>query len=280
VTEVNGKTAEILVASVAPAISAHRLEGPVLGICFGDGDVCGGDACCGGGDIFFAEDGGAVHLATLRPIVLAGGGVVDREIWRFGLAVVEDAFKGSSARLLDDGILKELDLFKAVPSGHVDFVRSRNRKGGKTTSTHGASHWLEAVAALALARPESTRADNLFDELQELAATAETESYPFRFHSGESPWEIDLRPAIREIVADVTAGTDPGRIVGRFVNAIARSTASAVHEFLDGDEVAPIVLTGDAFRMALLAERLQAKLADRPWSAEPPAIYAGGDCCP
>ena len=46
------------------------------------------------------------------------------------------------------------------------------------------------------------------------------ERYPFEISDGE-PWQIDMRPAIENIVRDVVAGQPVGVIAARFHNTVA-----------------------------------------------------------
>ena len=94
-------------AHVASAIAEHHLAGPVVGVVF-DGTGLGTDGTAWGGELLLADAAGFERLATLRPILLAGGEAAIREVWRLGLAVLDDAF-------VDAPPLEALPLFRALP---------------------------------------------------------------------------------------------------------------------------------------------------------------------
>jgi hydrogenase maturation protein HypF len=241
-------------AHVASAMAEHRLDGPVLGIAF-DGTGLGTDGSAWGGEILWAEGGDFTRLATLRPIHLAGGDVAVRQVWRLALAVLDDACDTHSD-------LDGLELFGEIPENHVRVVRQMLAGGLHTPAAHGAGRWFDAVGALLLGQASSSYEGQVALRLQLLADPRERRCSSWTLHSSDAPWEIDLRPAIRDLLDAHRRGVPAAKLAARFHNTLAAATAGAVRALAERHERLPVVLTGGCFQNRLLTERLLAKLAD------------------
>jgi hydrogenase maturation protein HypF len=71
---------------------------------------------------------------------------------------------------------------------------------------------------------------------------------------------LDARPAIRAVLADAAAGTDPRRISARFHRAVAHATAAACTEVAAAAGLDRVVLSGGVFQNRLLLEWTAAAL--------------------
>lgn len=243
-------------AHVVSAMAEHGLEGPVLGVAY-DGVGLGSDGAAWGGEILRADAGAFERLATLRPLALAGGDKAVREVWRLALAALVDAFDGEPP-------LGRLALFRDVAEPELRVVRQMLAKGVHSPPAHGAGRYFDVAGALVLARRESTYEGQVAMALGSAADPAETCAYRFRVHRSSFPWEIDLRPAWREMVTDLFADVPARIIAARFHNTLAAATAAVVRDWTTvPDHTAdpqPVVLTGGCFQNPLLTERLLAEL--------------------
>jgi hydrogenase maturation protein HypF len=130
---------------------------------------------------------------------------------------------------------------------------------------HGAGRYFDAIASLALARPTSAYEGQLALQWNALADDAETRCYGFSVDRSTSPWTIDLRAMVRDVVRELMAGVHLATISARFHNTLAAATDAAVRLVARERGVLPVVLSGGCFQNARLAESLLARL-DSPFS--------------
>jgi hydrogenase maturation protein HypF len=244
-------------AHVAAAMAEHGLEGPVLGLAW-DGTGDGGDGTAWGGELLLATYGSFSRLATFRPLPLAGGDLAIREVWRLALVLLDDAFDGHPP-------LAALPLFDGIEERRLRLVRRMVAARLQTPLAHGVGRYFDALGALGLARPVSRYEGQVAMEWNLAADPGEGRPYPFALAAGEpgSPLEVDLRPLVRALVADLlTARALPG-IAGRFHATLATAAAALVEKAAARYGRLPVVLTGGCFQNPLLAERVRAALVPR-----------------
>jgi hydrogenase maturation protein HypF len=240
-------------AHVVSGMAEHGLAGPVIGIAY-DGTGYGTDGTAWGGEVLVTRHESFERVATLRPIRLAGADAAIRHPWRIALALLEDAFDGRAP--LDD-----LRLFSTVPPRDIAVVRQILTARINSPLAHGAGRYFDAVGSLVLARPDSGYEGQIPLEWNGIADPSATGCYGYVIDDRQSPWEIDLRPMVREMVRDVRAGIAAPTISGRFHNTITAATAETVRAAAQLHGTAPVVLTGGCFQNALLAERVLHALA-------------------
>lgn len=240
-------------AHVVSAMAEHGLTGPVIGVAY-DGTGFGTDGTAWGGEVLVARHETFERVATLRPIPLAGGDAAIRQPWRIALALVEDAFDGRPP-------LDALPLFSGIPSQKETVIRQMLATRYRSPLAHGAGRYFDGVGALVLARPESRYEGQIALEWNGVADRAETGSYGYGIDRQRSPWEVDLRPMIRDVVRDLIAGVSAATISARFHNTMTAATAEVVREAARLHGALPVVLTGGCFQNARLAESLAGELA-------------------
>jgi hydrogenase maturation protein HypF len=235
-------------AHVASAMAEHGLAGPVIGVAY-DGTGYGTDGTSWGGEVLLAGLEGFERLATFRPLALAGGDTAIRQVWRIGLALLEDACDGEAD--LDD-----LPLFRGLARVQVDTVRRMLPVRELSPLARGVGRYFDAVGAIVLARTRSRYEGQVAMEWNLVADPDERGVYPFVLDRTASPRVIDLRPLARAVLDDLRAGIAAAAISGRFHNTLARATAEAVRGAAERVGRLPVVLTGGVFQNALLTERL------------------------
>jgi len=226
-------------AHVASAMVEHGLTGPVIGVAY-DGTGWGPDGTAWGGEILVADFERYERFATFRPIALAGGDAAIRQPWRIALALVDDAF-GATADL------PQLRVFEGRPVG---VARAMIHRALHAPLARGIGRYFDGVAALALARGTTTYEGQLAVAWNLAAAPGDFEPYP----SAIDHDEIDLRPLVRAVVADVLAGVAPATISARFHATVVAATIERVRAAVAARGKLPVVLTGGAFANPLLAE--------------------------
>jgi hydrogenase maturation protein HypF len=225
----------------------------VLGLAY-DGTGYGLDGTAWGGEALLATADAFERVATFRPIRLAGGDAAIRQVWRLALAALLDAFDG-------DPPLDHLPLFAAVPPNDITVVRQLTERGVNAPLAHGVGRYFDVFGALALARVESRFEGQVALELNSAASLTERAAYPFELDCSLTPWQVDLRPAVRQAVADVICGRDAGLISARFHGALVEASAVIVRTAVARHGRLPVALSGGCFQNPILAERLRGALS-------------------
>ncbi|HYB90420.1 MAG TPA: carbamoyltransferase HypF [Candidatus Binataceae bacterium] len=233
-------------AHVASAMAEHQLAGPVIGVAY-DGTGYGTDGAMWGGELLLADLGGFQRLGTFRPIPLAGGDRAIREVWRLALALVDDAFDGNFA-------IDRLTFFRNLDLVRISAVRSMIRTRLNTPSAHGVGRYFDAVGALVLGETISRYEGQIAAALNNCADVSERGRYEFELDRAMTPWTLDMRPAVRQIVEAIGAREDRRSIAARFHNTLIEATAAMVRADLSEHGPRAVVLTGGCFQNPLLAE--------------------------
>ncbi|HVV82453.1 MAG TPA: carbamoyltransferase HypF [Kofleriaceae bacterium] len=228
-------------AHVAACLAEHGRTERVTGVAF-DGTGLGDDGRLWGGEILDADLATARRLGHLRPLALAGGEAAIRAPWRL-----------AAAALLDAGLpLEHLD------GTGVDAVERKRIAGLLSTDlpprATGAGRWFDAVAALLGVAREISYDGQAATQLEALAASdPEADPAPFAFEltaaRAGAPFELDLRPAIRELVAELPR-VAPARLAARFHATIAHAIVAACQ----AAGRATVALTGGCFQNRRLVE--------------------------
>ena len=242
-------------AHVASAMAEHGLEGPVLGLAW-DGTGYGTDGTAWGGELLLATFEGFERVATLRPLRLAGSDEAIRQVWRIALAVLDDAFDGSPP-------LAALDLFRRIPGRDVAVVRQMIARGFRAPLAHGVGRYFDAFGALGLGRPRSTYEGQVALEWNLVADDAEDRAYSHATARDGGLTEIDLRPTVREAVADLLDGAGAPTVSARFHNTMVEAAGAVVDAAAERHGTLPVVLTGGCFQNARLAGDVARRLGRR-----------------
>jgi hydrogenase maturation protein HypF len=239
-------------AHVASAMAEHGLEGPVIGLAY-DGTGYGLDGAAWGGEILHATYDDFTRMATFRPIALAGGDVAIRQPWRLAFALMDDAFGGEPP-------VNAFAVFRRIPRTDLDVVSRMIRRGFNAPAAHGVGRYFDAFGALLLDRAASRYEGQIALELNMAADSGETGRYKYEIRQGETPWEIDLRPAVRDAVFESIGGESVGRIAARIHNTLAAASVDVVRAISHRVGRLAVVLSGGCFQNARLAESIVAGL--------------------
>jgi hydrogenase maturation protein HypF len=234
-------------------MAEHGLHGPAIAVVY-DGTGFGTDGTAWGGEVLVAHHDTFDRVATLRPVRLPGADAAIRQPWRIALALVTDAFDGRAP-------LEDLDLFAMLRPGDVSVVQQMLASQFRSPLAHGAGRYFDGIGSLVLARPNSRYEGQVALEWNGAADPAETGIYGYDLDWKQSPWQVDLRPMVRDVVRDLQACVAPATISGRFHNTLNAATAAIVRRTARERGMWPVVLTGGCFQNARLAERLADDLA-------------------
>ncbi len=239
-------------AHVAAVMAEHGVTGPVLGVVY-DGVGLGTDGGLWGGEVLATTYGGFERLATFRPLPLPGGDAAVRGVWRIALAALEDAFSGEPP-------LEGFEVFRGVPPDELTGVRQMLARGFRCPGAHGVGRVFDGFGALFLGRRVARYEGQVALQWNLVADPREAGTYPFEIDRARPIWQLDLRPAWREAVADSRSGLPPSILSGRFHNTLADATAALVRGAAERKGAQPVVLTGGCFQNPLLVERVLERL--------------------
>lgn len=234
-------------AHVASCLAENGRTLPVIGVAF-DGTGCGPAGELWGGEILLADLGGFRRLGHLRPIPLAGGAAAIREPWRLAAAALRDV--GAS-----------IDCLGSVEPKRRKAVARLLESGFASPPSSGAGRWFDAVSALLGIRREITYEGQAAVELE--ASASPGEGWPLDFALGrdaEGAFEVDLRPAIRRILAAQKSGVPLGEIAAGFHSLLARAIAESCWSVRRETGVDTIALSGGCFQNRRLTEETRRRL--------------------
>ena len=261
-------------AHVAACMAENELEGEVLGVSW-DGTGFGLDATVWGGEFLLATAGSFRRVATLHPFRLPGGDAAVREPRRAAIGLLHAAL-GDDAFALHDAPC--LDGFAPA---QTDLLRQQLARGLNAPVTTSAGRLFDAVASLAGLRQVTAFEGQSAMALEFAAggrAAPPEQAYRIDLRETRAPtahnvWdpratppdgdadtpliELDWRPLLDALLADVRAGAGSDAISARFHAALAGAIVAVAHKCA----VPRVVLSGGCFQNRLLLETAVERLA-------------------
>jgi hydrogenase maturation protein HypF len=233
-------------AHMASCMTEHGLTEPVIGVTF-DGTGYGTDGAIWGGEFLVGDCRQFRRAAHLRYVAMPGGEQAIRHPWRLALAHLLDAGE-------TDGLLQW-----RIGATSLRTARQMVERGFNSPRTSSAGRLFDAVAALAGLRDAVTYEGQAAIELEWLAANAAPEpAYPWDCTQsppgpdGQSVVEIDSRPIIRAVAADVARQVSASKIARRFHTSMAELIVGVCQRLRKSTGLGVVVLSGGVFMNALL----------------------------
>lgn len=229
-------------AHMAACMAENQLNGPTIGVVF-DGAGFGLDGTIWGGEFLLGDYAKVERVAHLRRFPLIGGDQAVREPVRTGFALAVAAFGEAgravgafpSLRALDD---QRRHVYTTMAARHIN-----------TPLTSSMGRLFDGVAALldicTWAEYEAHGPIELEGLLRRDLALAEP--YPVPRLPGTAPAEMDWRPAIRELAADLAAGAGITTMSRRFHSGIASMVLAECEAIRRDRQVNQVVLSGGVF---------------------------------
>ncbi len=227
-------------AHVASCLAEHGRTDRVVGIAF-DGTGLGDDGTLWGGEILEADLGWSRRCGHLRPLALAGGEAAIREPWRT-----------AAAALLDAG--ERLDMLPQIPADTRARLAAVLATELPVRST-GAGRWFDAIAALLGVATEISYDGQAAAQLEAMAAPGYAPPLDLEVTAGD-PFEIDLRPAIRELVWQLRRDVSRPVLAARFHATLVAAIRLSVQRL----GARTVALTGGCFQNRRLLEHAVAVL--------------------
>ena len=253
----SGKTAEAFAAPTAPVqhhlahvvacMADNGADPPALGVAW-DGAGDGQDGTIWGGEFIRVTEDGWRRVARLRPFRLPGGEAAVREPRRAALGLLHAAF-GDAALVMED--LAPVAAFTAAERRTLGGMLAR---GVNAPICSSIGRLFDAVAALAGLRQRASFEGQAASELEWAAADgAGARRYDFSIDTGAAGdrcVELDWRPMLAALLADVRAGAAPGEISLALHNGLATAIVDVAVRV--GER--RVMLTGGCFQNARLTE--------------------------
>jgi hydrogenase maturation protein HypF len=232
-------------AHVVSCMAEHGLDEPVIGIA-ADGTGYGDDGAIWGCEILRAERTGYVRLGHLRYFPLPGGDAAARQACRPALALLYEtvgtgAFETPFARSIDDALRNAL--------------REMLEREAGTVPTSSLGRLFDAAACLA-----GVASENHFEGQApmalEAAIAADEEFYPHAILHHGRRFELDYRPMIGAMKADIDSGAPVGKIAARFHNSVVELLKAGALAARGLTDLRKVVLSGGCFVNRYLTDRL------------------------
>jgi hydrogenase maturation protein HypF len=237
-------------AHIASCMAENHLEGKVIGVAF-DGTGYGTDGRIWGGEFLVADFAGFERRAHLRYVPLPGGDVSVRQPWRSALSWLQEAF-GTQ-------VPGDLQLCRQVPERGITLVRQMLMRGINTVLTSSCGRLFDAVASLLGLRQEVSFEGQAAIELEMAIQPGINDIYCFDISSDE-PAQVDVRPAIRGIVRDLSNNVATGVVASRFHNTMAAVISEVCRRIRSFEHLGRVCLSGGTFQNMYLLEKTVAEL--------------------
>lgn len=246
-------------AHVAACLAEHDRAPPALGVAW-DGTGLGPDGTIWGGEFLRVSGSGWRRIARLRPFPLPGGEAAVREPRRAALGLLYAAYGERALGMTD------LTPLAAFAPGERTILGTLLARGVNAPPTSSMGRLFDACAAL-LGLCQRSSFEGQAAMRLEWAAHPGTPgaayAFPLREAAEGAVAELDWRPALDALLADIRAGVD----VGSIANAWHRGLAAAIVAAAEHAGERTVVLSGGCFQNTFLTEVAVAAL--RAGSFEP-----------
>lgn len=258
-------------AHVAACAAEHGIEGPAIGVAW-DGTGYGDDGTVWGGEFFTGTAADYQRRARLRPVELVGGDEAVRQPWRLALGYLVAALGP------DEAARAARRLWPRRRGDRLDWLLQRAATPGAGIACSAAGRLFDAVAALVGVAPERVSYEGEAAIALENACGDGGDrgaGYPLPYIAGDLG-ELDWRPMVAEILADLARGTRIEVVASRFHRGLAEAIA-AVCAALAGAETKPVCLGGGTFQNRTLLRLGGAALEARGLKVYIPAQAPAND---
>lgn len=237
-------------AHMAACIAENRLEGPVLGVVL-DGAGYGLDGTIWGGEFFVGDSRSVERVAHLRTLSLLGGDKAVREPIRTALALVLEACADPAATLPADMAIATIPAFAALNREQQHVFTRMWANNINVTRASSMGRLFDGIAALcgvcAFAEYEAQGPIELEGLLERDLTLAAPYDFDLASAAPDSAIELDYRPAIRQIVADLAAGVPAATISRRFHSGIVVAVVALCQRLRAIHGLDTVVLSGGVF---------------------------------
>ena len=234
-------------AHIVSCLAEHGREDEVIGLCC-DGTGYGTDGAVWGCEVLRAGPRDFVRLGHLRYFPLPGGDAAARRTARPAAGLLAETF-GAGWADLPGG--RRLD----GKGDDLQAIAEQLAAGVNCPPGSSLGRFFDGVAALCGIAP-ANRYDAEAPMLLEGAAAEDVENaYPFKLTDAE-PFEIDYRPTLEALVADLQAASAVEEVSARFHNTVAAMLAEAARRAREVTALETVALSGGCLANRYLRRRL------------------------
>ncbi len=256
-------------AHMAACLAEHGEEGPAVGAIF-DGTGYGLDDTVWGGELLVGDLAEFNRAGRLFPVPMPGGEAAVRQPWRMACSWLLAAGQGDG-----DGPPATMEGRVAPEKWRAVAGLARNGLASPDTSSMG--RLFDAVAAFCGLRFEVTYEGQAAIELEAVSDRAEQGIYPLPLLESPDGVELDARPTVAAVMADLSKGVPVPVVAARFHGGVARGTARACAQLAEQHGLDTVALSGGVFQNRLLLERTLPALAAAGLKALVPSLLPPGD---
>lgn len=241
-------------AHLAANLTENGCTSPVIGVIF-DGQGYGPDGTVWGGEFLLGNQAGFARVGRLRPVPLAGGETAVLEPWRMAAVYLYSAF-GTQSALPDLPVQSEK--FR-------DFLVLLNKtyKSPLYWRTSSAGRLFDAVAAMAGLCFYNTYEGEAASLLEDAVTGGDQGCYQYLVNEEEGLLEIDWRPFIRGLAADISKGASPGMVSARFHRTLALAIAAVCEKIRAARKTETVALSGGVFQNRILLAAVKGFLEEK-----------------
>jgi hydrogenase maturation protein HypF len=263
-------------AHIVACMAENGYTGPVIGLAC-DGVGLGDDGAVWGCEVLRAELADYQRLGHLRYTPLLGGDAAARETARPALAALWDALGNE---IVDMPLALRLAGGEAALEAAVQMLQAKVN----CPPSSSLGRWFDAVAGLCGLAARNDFEGQAPMKLEGAIVSGVENHYEFRVCSdavrrsdpqaekrgqaptansavGASPlFQIDLRPMVVEVVADLSAGFDAGVISARFHNTVSAFLLASARRAREATGLNVVALSGGCFANRYLLARLKTQL--------------------
>ncbi|MEQ1829512.1 MAG: carbamoyltransferase HypF, partial [Pirellula sp.] len=256
-------------AHVVSAMVEHGWLGrTVLGFAF-DGTGLGTDGTIWGGEVLVANATSFRRVGSLRQFRLVGGDVAAEQPWRTALSLLVDALGRQKAlETIDSSVLSHWHVDCVMVANVAQLLQSES--ASRRTSSMG--RLFDGVAALVCGIGHSSFEGEAAMRLEAICDLEVKESYPFSVEE-ESPFELDWRPMIQGLVADLESHVPAGIMAMKFHRAVSECIATIALRFPD----LSVVLAGGVFQNRTLVELVDRQFRNQSTPYAMPCLIPPND---
>lgn len=236
-------------AHIASVLAEHHFLGPVIGVSF-DGTGYGTDGHIWGGEFLKVDKGSFERLGHLAYVAMPGGEAAIEEPWRMAVSYLFSAGYGFE---------ECKQALQGVPVEDLQVVFKLAQTGFNAPLTSSAGRLFDAVAALVGFTGRASYEGQAACELEGLAKHYQGEPYSFSI-SAEKPFRVVLDGMIREMIADMSRGTNRGIIAGKFHKTVTRMIRESCTRISANLHIKEIALSGGVFQNKILFESVWEEL--------------------
>ncbi len=239
-------------AHVVSCMAECGFAGEVIGLSC-DGTGYGSDGGIWGCEVLRVSPSEFTRLGHLRYFPLPGGDAAATETARPALSLLLETFGPAAAEMPIAGGLLE-------SPRRLEELLEQISAGANCPPTSSLGRLFDAVAALC-GLAKQNRYEGEAPMLLEAAAKEGIEQpYPFAISTDE-PFQIDFRPIIEAVVADLREGVEVGIVSARFHNTIVAFLTAAAGSARQRTGLNTIALSGGCFVNRYVRQRLVSRLA-------------------